>query len=94
MSVCFTSKSHGVFVERRGDQFHRRGVEHANCGYASPEDGGQGVYLRWWAEGNSIVAENDRYGIHPGFYFADGGRFGIATSVAELQTMSAASTHR
>ena len=92
MSVCFTSKSHGVFVERRGDQFHRRGVEHANCGYASPEDGGQGVYLRWWAEGNSIVAENDRYGIHPGFYFADGGRFGIATSVAELQTMSAAST--
>ena len=77
--ACFVRLRDGV-AEQSGTQQHNGGFisETSTCCL-------EGVFIRWSACGGRVSVQNDRYGIHPGFVFADRNRFAVATSVKEIR---------
>jgi asparagine synthase (glutamine-hydrolysing) len=66
-------------VEQRGLATCRLGTP-LDFGRATPD----GVFAEWTWDGARLLVRNDRYGLHPLFYFAAGGEFGISPSIPRL----------
>lgn len=54
-------------------------------GHTIPRPGGaDGIFAAWTWDGRSVVVRNDRYGVAPLFYCADGDRFSVSPSILRL----------
>lgn len=77
----------------RDEHWETLGQADAECGHSFPSanhDVDEGIFARWHWNGTRLVVHNDRYGIHPLFWFRPpGGGIAISTSLIRLLELGA-----
>src|SRR5262245_15226817 len=48
------------------------------------QSGTDGVFVEWSWDGSRLQVRNDRYGVYPLYYFANGDEIAISTSILRL----------
>jgi len=70
-----------------GDRVVTRGAPSCRLGHrVSGRDGrpSDGIFAEWDWDGERLVVRNDRYGLHPLYYFQEGNAIGISPSLIRL----------
>lgn len=78
---------------KRDGHWETLGQADAECGYRFPAVNhgvDEGIFARWHWNGTRLVVHNDRYGIHPLFWFQPpGGGIAVSTSLIRLLQLGA-----
>jgi asparagine synthase (glutamine-hydrolysing) len=75
------------FAKKTGDEIVIRGQPACQLGHKLPSRTAaiaDGVFAGWNWDGRVLEVENDRYGVHPLFYYSRGDEFAVAPSVVTL----------
>jgi hypothetical protein len=81
-----------LLLARQGPTILATGAQHCRLGHVIPRSTGDrpdGVFAGWSWDGQTLRAENDRYGMHPLYYFSTPDRFAISSSVPALLLLGA-----
>ncbi|MEU3183987.1 asparagine synthetase B family protein [Streptomyces sp. NPDC006923] len=78
-------------LEHGPDGTRAEGVPSARLGHRLRRAGraDEGVFAEWRWDGERLLVRNDRYGMFPLYYWADGDRIALATSPTDLPALGA-----